>query len=134
MPSLKELETAASGTRIELNQLLSEIPFNEQGLIPAIAQDEASRQVLMLAWMNREAIETTLSSGYATYYSRSRASLWRKGETSGHLQQLVSMRFDCDADTVLLSVEQTGPACHTERAHCFYLKVEAEQVIVALPE
>ncbi len=134
MVKIRDLETAPLGTKLELNEFLEQVPFNEQGLIPAIAQDRATNRVLMLGWMNRQAIETTLACGYATYYSRSRKTYWRKGETSGHLQKLCTMRFDCDADTILLSVDQSGPACHTARDTCFYLKVDAEQVIVAIPE
>ena len=84
----------------------------------------------MLAWMNRQSIERTLSEGYACYYSRSRQTYWRKGETSGHLQTLRELRFDCDGDAVLLIVDQKGAACHTNRASCFYLLVDGEQVRV----
>lgn len=131
MSTLKDLEVAEPGVALALDDFLTLIPFNEQGLIAAIAQDRTSKQVLMLGWMNRGAIERTLNDGFATYYSRSRQTFWRKGETSGHLQKLHSMRFDCDADSILLTVDQTGPACHTNRDSCFYLKVEAEKVIVA---
>ncbi|MFZ0613952.1 MAG: phosphoribosyl-AMP cyclohydrolase [Desulfobacterales bacterium] len=94
------------------------------GLIPAIAQDEGTGEVLMLAYMNREAWETTLKTGRATYYSRSRRTLWIKGKTSGHLQLVKEIRIDCDADTVLLKVEQVGgAACHTGHRSCFHLKV-----------
>ena len=134
MATLKSLESAELGTAISLQDLLSQIPFNDQGLIPAIAQDASTKNVLMLGWMDHKAIETTLADGYATYYSRSRQAYWRKGETSGHLQEVVSMRFDCDGDTVLLTVNQTGAACHTERETCFYLKVAGKEVIVAPPE
>ena len=128
--TFKALENAASGTRTALAEVLERIPFNSEGLIPAIAQDMASREVLMLAWMNRDALEHTLAEGYACYWSRSRQSLWRKGETSGHLQRLHELRLDCDGDAVLLLVEQTGPACHTNRSSCFYLLVEGNQVRV----
>lgn len=94
--------------------------FNEAGLIPAIAQDAASGAVLMLAWMNAEALRLTRESGEATYWSRSRGKLWRKGETSGHTQRVVDMRIDCDQDAILLRVEQKGPACHTGAQTCFY--------------
>ncbi|MFT7651024.1 MAG: phosphoribosyl-AMP cyclohydrolase [Limisphaerales bacterium] len=134
MSLLKSLETAEAGTEITLNALLEEVKFNDQGLVPAIAQDSQTHSVLMLAWMDEQSIRTTLEDGFATYYSRSRKAYWRKGETSGHLQKLRSMRFDCDADTILLTVDQSGPACHTERQHCFYLKVDAEKVIVAPAE
>ncbi len=126
----KALEDAAAGTRTALAAALEQIPFNNEGLVPAIAQDMASREVLMLAWMNRDALERTLAEGYACYWSRSRQTLWRKGETSGHLQRLHELRLDCDGDAVLLLVEQTGPACHTNRPSCFYLLVEGNQVRV----
>lgn len=94
--------------------------FNADGLIPAIAQDATSGAVLMLAWMNAEALQRTLATGAATYWSRSRNALWTKGETSGHTQRVIEMRIDCDQDTILLRVEQTGPACHTGARDCFY--------------
>jgi phosphoribosyl-AMP cyclohydrolase len=100
--------------------LLAAIAFNDDGLVPAIAQQHDSGEVLMLAWMNREAIEETLASGAACYWSRSRGRLWRKGETSGQTQRLVEIRLDCDGDTVLLLVDQTGVACHTGRHSCFF--------------
>ena len=84
----------------------------------------------MLAWMNRASIEQTLATGLVTYFSRSRQSLWQKGETSGNTQRLLSMQFDCDGDAILMQVDQTGPACHTERPNCFYLNVQAGQVVV----
>ncbi|HCG69466.1 MAG TPA: phosphoribosyl-AMP cyclohydrolase [Gammaproteobacteria bacterium] len=130
MTSIKDLEQAAAGTQIDLSPFLDGIKFNEQGLVPAIAQDASSRTVLMLAWMNREAIEQTLSSGQVVYFSRSRQALWRKGETSGNSQALQSMHFDCDADAILLQVEQLGPACHTNRENCFYLRVANDTVTV----
>lgn len=97
--------------------------YDENGLIPAIAQDQASGQVLMMAWMNAEAVARTLSSGRVTYWSRSRQSFWVKGESSGHVQRLVDFRFDCDRDCLLVLVEQSGPACHTMRQSCFYTAV-----------
>ena len=106
--------------------LLDDIKFNEAGLVPAIAQDAATGRVLMLAWMNVEAIEQTISTGYAHYYSRSRQKQWQKGETSGHVQKIVDIFLDCDGDTLLLKVEQTGPACHTNRQSCFYRQREGE--------
>lgn len=130
MPLLKSLESAASGTATPLEKLLDEVPYNEQGLVAAIAQDATTNQVLMLGWMDKTAIKRTLDEGYACYYSRSRQTYWRKGETSGHVQQLVSMHFDCDGDAILLTVKQTGPACHTNRNSCFYLKVHDNQVWV----
>ncbi|MDX8414385.1 MAG: phosphoribosyl-AMP cyclohydrolase [Mariprofundales bacterium] len=100
--------------------MINAVTFNDAGLVPAIAQDATSGQVLMMAWMNIEAIEATRSSGFAHYYSRSRQRQWQKGESSGHVQKVLSMHLDCDGDTILLTVEQTGPACHTNRASCFY--------------
>lgn len=95
------------------------VTFDDAGLLPAIAQDADSGEVLMLAWMNEEALAATLSSGQATYWSRSRGRLWRKGETSGHVQRVRAVALDCDGDTVLLRVDQTGPACHTGSRTCF---------------
>ncbi len=99
--------------------------FNADGLIAAIAQDDVTGEVLMLAWMNAEAFAATLASGRATYWSRSRAALWIKGETSGHTQEVTEIRVDCDQDAVLMKVRQTGGACHTGRASCFYRRVNA---------
>ena len=130
MTDLKALETSPNGMRVDLAKFLDAVKFNDQGLVPAIAQDSASGTVLMLAWMNRNAIDQTLASGLVTYFSRSRQSLWQKGETSGNTQRLVGMQFDCDADAILVQVEQTGPACHTNRPNCFYLRVEDGQVVV----
>ena len=96
------------------------LTFNDQGLIPAIAQDHATGEVLMMAWMNAASVAETLASGRVTYWSRSRGELWRKGETSGHIQRLVELRVDCDRDCLLLLIEQTGPACHTNRRSCFF--------------
>ena len=101
----------------------SSLKFNEAGLIPAIAQDEASGEVLMMAWMNAEAVEKTLETRRVTYWSRSRQSFWIKGETSGHVQELVDFRVDCDRDCLLVLVRQTGAACHTNRRTCFYTAV-----------
>ena len=97
--------------------------FNSDGLLPAIAQDNDSGEVLMLAWMNAESVARTLETGKVTYWSRSRQSFWVKGETSGHLQTLVDMRIDCDRDCILVLVNQEGPACHTNRRSCFYTSV-----------
>lgn len=105
--------------------LLDSIVFNADGLVPAIAQQHDSGEVLMMAWMNRESIAETLATGQVCYWSRSRGRLWRKGETSGHLQRLVEMRLDCDGDTLLLLVDQIGPACHTNRRNCFYRAVRS---------
>lgn len=107
------------------DSLTRDIKWNDQGLVPAIAQDWQTGEVLMLAWMNSEALALTVSEGRAVYWSRSRRALWRKGEVSGHVQKLKELRIDCDADTVLLKVEQLGGiACHTGRRSCFYRKRE----------
>ena len=127
---LKSLETQPAGHRIPLAEVLDALPYNEQGLVAAIAQDQDSRDVLMLGWMDRTAIERSLADGYATYYSRSRQIYWRKGETSGHVQELCAMRFDCDGDALLLTVRQHGPACHTNRPTCFYLKVDGTDICI----
>ncbi len=100
--------------------VLDAVKFDARGLVTAVAQDHRTGAVLMVAWMNREAVEATLASGEVTYWSRSRGRLWRKGETSGHVQRLVEFLIDCDGDTVLLKVEQTGVACHTGQPSCFY--------------
>ncbi|WP_068114825.1 phosphoribosyl-AMP cyclohydrolase [Tropicimonas marinistellae] len=108
--------------------------FDAQGLIPAIAQQEGSGEVLMMAWMNAEAVEKTLASGRVTYWSRSRSSFWIKGESSGHVQELVEMRVDCDRDCLLVIVRQTGPACHTNRRSCFYTAIrEGDEVEILTP-
>lgn len=97
--------------------------YNDQGLVPAIAQDADSGEVLMMAWMNAEAVAKTLETRRVTYWSRSRSAFWVKGETSGHTQELVSFRVDCDRDCLLVQVRQIGPACHTGRRTCFYTDV-----------
>ncbi len=94
--------------------------FDRNSLIPAVAQDVESLEILMVAYMDREAWETTLRTGFAHYHSRSRNALWKKGETSGHVQEVAEIRIDCDEDTILLKVRQTGPACHTGNRSCFY--------------
>ena len=96
------------------------LKYNEAGLIPVIAQDNNTLEVLMLAWMNLEAVERTLKTGKLTYWSRSRSEFWIKGETSGNTQELVELRFDCDRDALLAIVKQKGPACHTNRKSCFF--------------
>jgi phosphoribosyl-AMP cyclohydrolase len=104
---------------------LDEIKWTADGLVPALAQDYKSGQILMMAWMNREALEATVTEGRAIYYSRSRKKLWRKGEESGHVQKLKEIRLDCDSDVILMQVEQIGGiACHTGREHCFFKRLE----------
>ncbi|MCB6177476.1 phosphoribosyl-AMP cyclohydrolase [Rhodobacter sp. Har01] len=108
--------------------------YDADGLIPCIAQDHASGEVLMLAWMNAAAVARTLETGRVTYWSRSRAEFWVKGETSGHVQRLIELRLDCDRDCLLALVEQQGPACHTNRRSCFYTAVrEGAEVILSQP-
>ena len=111
---------------------LDSVAFDGNGLVPAIAQQHDTGEVLMMAWMNRAAIEETLSSGRVCYWSRSRAGLWRKGETSGQVQRLVELRIDCDNDCLLVLVDQTGVACHTGRRSCFFTAVRGgERAIIA---
>jgi phosphoribosyl-AMP cyclohydrolase len=105
------------------------LKYNEVGLIPAIAQDSESGEVLMMAWMNAEAVAKTLETQKVTYWSRSRQSFWIKGETSGHVQKLVDFRYDCDQDCILVLVEQTGAACHTNRRTCFYTAVRDGETV-----
>lgn len=102
------------------SQSLSRIRFDGRGLVPVIAQQHDTGEVLMLAWMNAEAVAATLETGRVTYWSRSRGELWRKGDTSGHIQTLVEMSVDCDGDALLVKVDQTGPACHTGAHNCFF--------------
>lgn len=110
------------------------LKFDANGLIPAIAQDHVTGEVLMMAWMNAASIERTLTAGHVTYWSRSRQNFWAKGETSGHVQTLIEMRVDCDRDCLLLLVTQEGPACHTNRRSCFYTAVRDEgEVILTAP-
>ena len=104
-------------------QLIDAIAFDKDGLVPAIAQQHDTGEVLMVAWMNRDAVTETIATGRVCYWSRSRQSLWRKGESSGQTQALIELRVDCDGDTLLLLVDQTGVACHTGRRTCFYQAV-----------
>ncbi len=110
----------------------STLTYDANGLLPAIAQEEGSGTVLMLAWMNAEAVARTLETGMVTYWSRSRQALWVKGETSGHIQQLVELRIDCDRDCLLAVVRQTGPACHTNRKSCFFQAIRAGRETVIM--
>jgi len=109
--------------------VLAALKFDRDGLVAAIAQQHDSGEVLMLAWMNRDAVAETLTTGRVCYWSRSRRSLWRKGETSGHIQKLVELRVDCDGDALLLQVEQTGPACHTGAHNCFFRAARGDALI-----
>lgn len=123
---------------------IESLAWNADGLVPAVAQDAATGEVLMLAWMNRESLRSTVDTGEAVYWSRSRKALWKKGETSGHVQRVIEVRLDCDADTVLLRVESVaGIACHTGRRRCFFNRLEgaggerrwvATDPVIAVPE
>lgn len=113
----------------------STLVYNEAGLIPCIAQQEGTGEVLMMAWMNADAVLRTLETGQVTYWSRSRAAFWVKGESSGHTQALVDLRVDCDRDCLLAIVRQTGPACHTNRRSCFYTALrDGQEVELMAPE
>lgn len=128
----KDLENLEAGSELPLDELLDRLAFNEQGLIPAIAQDATSGDVLMFAWMDRAALERTLSTGQMTYFSRSRNQLWIKGETSGHYQTVVDARLDCDGDVLLFRIQQEGAACHTGRRGCFYFDIDREKGLVTV--
>ncbi|CAA0108684.1 Phosphoribosyl-AMP cyclohydrolase [Halioglobus japonicus] len=127
-------EECRKGDRLPISTVIDNLVFDTNGLIPVVAQDHQSGEVLMLAWMNRVAIELTLTSGDMTYWSRSRSELWRKGDTSGHGQRLKTMRADCDGDTLLCDVEQIGAACHTGRKSCFYLQMDINSMSAAITE
>lgn len=111
------------------DKILALIELNDAGLVPAIAQQHDTGETLMMAWMNREAITQTIETGQVCYFSRSRDALWRKGETSGQTQSLIEMRVDCDGDTLLLLVDQTGVACHTGRRNCFYRALRDGEIV-----
>lgn len=111
---------AGEATPDAVGAVLGTLSFNQDGLVAAVTQQHDTGEVLMLAWMNRDAVRETLATGRVCYWSRSRRSLWRKGETSGHAQRLVELRVDCDGDALLLRVDQTGPACHTGTRSCFF--------------
>ena len=124
----KSIESEPEGAEFPIERVLDELCFDDNGLIPVIAQDAGTKEVLMFAWMNRTALEETLQTGAMCYWSRSRQSLWRKGETSGHRQSLRSLRTDCDGDVLLAEIEQLGAACHTHRRSCFYLRFDESGV------
>jgi phosphoribosyl-AMP cyclohydrolase len=111
---------------ISREAFLDAVKFNDDGLVPVIAQSHMTGAVLMLAWMTRQTLEETLTSGHVTYWSRSRKGVWRKGESSGNTQRLVEAFVDCDGDTLLLKVDQLGPACHTGAPTCFFRKLAAQ--------
>ena len=127
-PFFTALEKTALNDTVSFEQALEHLRFDDNGLIPAIAQQHDTGEVLMMAWMNRDALLETLQKGQVCYWSRSRQALWRKGESSGHIQKLVTMRIDCDGDSLLCLVDQTGPACHSNRKNCFYLQVKGDQL------
>ncbi len=133
----KSLEGLQKGEQLTLEDIVDELSFNADGLMPVVTQDVDTREVLMLAWMNREAMEKTLVSGYVTYWSRSRQKFWLKGESSGHYQLLQSMRLDCDGDAILCLVNQQGAACHTGRNSCFYFDIshatQSVSILVSQP-
>lgn len=112
---------------IDRENFLAAVTFNADGLVPVIAQESSTGAVLMLAWMNRHTLEETLATGQVTYWSRSRQKVWRKGESSGNVQRLVEAFVDCDGDTLLLKVDQLGPACHTGAPSCFYRRLGTEE-------
>ena len=126
----KRLESQAVGSKTELDTSLSQLKYNQDGLIPAIAQQHDTGEVLMMAWMNRQSIEESLQTGQVCYWSRSRNSYWRKGVSSGNQQKLITMAADCDGDTLLLKVEQIGAACHTGRRDCFYNEIDQDGLTI----
>jgi len=130
----ENLEALDEPTQVELNTVIDKLAFNDDGLIPVITQDNTSKKVLMFAWMNKQAIYQTIETKKVTYWSRSRQEIWVKGETSGHVQNLISMNFDCDGDTILCQVDQSGAACHTGRSNCFYLQVDLSTQHVLIPK
>ncbi len=126
----KSSEKAAKGDTFALADALNSLKLNADGLIPTIAQQHDTGEILMMAWMNIESLTETLQTGRVCFWSRSRQKLWRKGESSGQIQQLKNIRIDCDGDTLLLSVDQTGPACHTGRKSCFYNLIKDGKLLV----
>ncbi|MEY3220362.1 MAG: phosphoribosyl-AMP cyclohydrolase [Pseudomonadota bacterium] len=128
MSSLKEFEKLPIGTCLKWEDVLEKLPFNSEGLLPTIAQQFDSNEVLMMAWVNKESLLETLQTKRVCYWSRSRKKLWRKGEESGQVQHLKSAFLDCDGDTLLLKVDQAGPACHTGRRSCFFFEIKTDTV------
>lgn len=114
-------------------EILADIQWNEVGLVPVIAQDAETGQVLMLAWMSPESLTMTIEEGVAVYWSRSRKALWKKGQSSGQIQKVLDIRLDCDKDALLLKVEQTGVACHTGRRNCFFEQLQGDKWVVVDP-
>jgi phosphoribosyl-AMP cyclohydrolase len=130
VPNNRSMSTTDRITFDAAGNSLPDFSRGEHGLLPAIAQDAANGRVLMLAWMNQEAFNESLRSGIATYYSRSRQKIWRKGETSGHEQRIRSIQIDCDADTILLLVDQAGAACHEGYRSCFFRELVGHEFVI----
>ena len=130
MPTFKDLESAKQGQDFDWQDFQAQVKYDSNGLIPAIAQQYDSKEVLMMAWMNEKSLLETLATGRVCYWSRSRQNYWRKGEESGQIQMLKSLAFDCDGDTILIQVDQTGPACHSGRKSCFYAKISGEKLAI----
>ncbi|WP_191603291.1 phosphoribosyl-AMP cyclohydrolase [Marinomonas algicola] len=128
--SLKQYESLDKGSEIALEDIFANLKLDENGLIGAIAQQHDTGEVLMYAYMNKKSIRETLETGQVCYWSRSRQTYWRKGESSGHRQKLVSISFDCDGDCILLKVDQLGAACHTNRRNCFFFEISANNVVI----
>lgn len=128
--SLKQYEHLGKGSKVALEDIFSNLKLDANGLIGAIAQQHDTGEVLMYAYMNEKSIRETLETGQVCYWSRSRQTYWRKGESSGHRQKLVSISFDCDGDCILLKVDQLGAACHTNRRNCFFFEIIADDVII----
>jgi len=125
--------TATTYPQAAIDMMLSAIAFDAQGLVPAIAQQHGTGEVLMMAYMDRDAVAETMRSGRVCYWSRSRRAPWRKGDTSGHIQTLLDLRIDCDGDTLLVEVDQTGVACHTGRHNCFFRAIRAGRLETIAP-
>lgn len=131
MSIFKDSEDQVDGFAIDLDEAIGQIPFNDQGLIPAVVQDSSTLEVLMLAWVNEEAIRLSIQTQKATFYTRSRQKIWVKGEESGNEQIIESMALDCDGDALLMKVKQKGPgACHTLRKSCFFYQIKDNQLLI----
>ena len=126
----QKIEPCLQGTEFPQDEFLDQLAWTADGLIPVITQQHDSGEVLMMAWMNRESLALTLTTGWVTYWSRSRNQLWKKGESSGHLQRLIELRADCDGDTLLCLADQKGGACHTGRDNCFYFSFSPNEQVV----
>jgi len=126
----KEIEGSEAGKTFPNEAVLNALSFDAQGLIPVIAQDADSGKVLMFAWMDKSSLQETIATGRMCYWSRSRQAYWRKGESSGHVQQLRELTTDCDGDVLLAKIEQTGAACHTNRRSCFYIRIGKEEATI----